>query len=139
MVFSHVSDVFEDFFYAVRFPGWPSGPAAGPSAETAANLHFSKEFQRFPVVPQLQSVFFFSAALSARPDGAVFSDVSDVFEDFCYAVRFSGPSFFFCKRLRLVFPLFFRDSEGFFFSAICCRAPWKRKLFPRYMGDIQEI
>ena len=44
--------------------------------------------------PAAISVLFFSAALSARPDGAVFSDVSDVFEDFCYAVRFSGPSFF---------------------------------------------
>ena len=57
--FSDVFDDFEDFSYAVRFPGWPSGPAAGPSRKTAADLHFAKGFQRFPVVPQLPSVFFF--------------------------------------------------------------------------------
>ena len=59
MVFSDFYDGFEDLLYAVRFPGRPSGPAAGPSGGTAVNLHFPKEFQRFPVVPQLQSVFFF--------------------------------------------------------------------------------
>ena len=58
--FSDVSDVSEVFSYAVRSPGWPSGPAAGPSWGITANLHFSKEFQRFPVVPQLPSVVFFS-------------------------------------------------------------------------------
>ena len=73
MGFSDVSDVSEDFFYAVRFPGWPSGPAAGPSGEIAANLHFSKEFQRFPVVPQLPSVVFLSfAPFSADAERAVF-------------------------------------------------------------------
>ena len=72
-VFYDIFDVFEDSCYAVRFPGWPSGPAAGPSGEIAASLHFSKEFQPFPLVPQLPSVFFsLSAPLSARPDGAVF-------------------------------------------------------------------
>ena len=69
MVFSDVSDVSEDFFYAVRFPGWPSGPAAGPSWEIAANLHFSKEFQRLPVVPQLPPVFFFCLRRVAAGQG----------------------------------------------------------------------
>ena len=81
-------------------------------------------FQRISTFPDrsaaARSVLFFSAPLSARPDQAVFSAVSDVFEDFCYAVIFSAPSFFFCKRFGLVFPLFLRDSKGFLiFSAIC--------------------
>ena len=80
-------------------------------------------FQRISTFPSgsaaAASVLFFSASLSAGPEEAVFSDVSDVFEDSPHAVRFPSPSFFFCKRLGLVFPLFLTDSKGFFFFAIC--------------------
>ena len=42
MVLSDVSDVFEDFFYAVRFPEWPSGLGCAEWALTVTSANLTR-------------------------------------------------------------------------------------------------
>jgi len=63
---------------------WALGARSSARRKIVGCLRFPKGFQRFPVVPQLPSVFFFLLhRAAALPERVVFSYISDVFEDFC--------------------------------------------------------
>ena len=116
--FYYVFDVFEDFCYAVRFPGWPSGPAAGLSGTTAANLHFPKNFNVSHWPPSCRQCSF-SAPFPAGPKRCVFMTFA-TFWRFLLR-RKNSRWFFFC--LGLVSPLFSRESKWFFFLPFALPAP----------------